>query len=270
MTRSLVTLLMISLCAVCAAQNKMQRCRGTYPYTYSENVSHAEAKAKAVENAIVLALADQFGTIVTSQAMLDLGGEKDRFRQMSRLQVKGKLVRHITEPQVSEPVFADNLFTVKVAVDFYAKAFRSAPTEFVVKVLRNGLDDRFEADHFVAGDDIYMSFRSPQDGYVAVFYQAMDKVSCMLPYYGEDDQPFAVQKGKRYILFDKDNNSYSISCHSEAEINYVYTIFSPMPFIDGDIIREMSSSEFAEWLGRKQSFDEKLQVDTKIIRVEPE
>ena len=46
---------------------KQERCGGTYAYTYSGSISYDEARTKAIENAIVIALADKFGTTVTSQ-----------------------------------------------------------------------------------------------------------------------------------------------------------------------------------------------------------
>ena len=108
------------------AKVKQERCGGTYAY-------FIERPRFAVVIAIVMALADKFGTTVTSQSLLELTNRGDRFDQMSRLQVKGKLVRHINAPVVSEPVYADNMFTLNVTVDFYATAIECAPVEFVVK-----------------------------------------------------------------------------------------------------------------------------------------
>lgn len=252
-----------------SAKGKLIKCGGTYPYTYSENISHAEAKAKAVENAIIMALADKFGTTITSQSLLELTNEGDRFDQISRLQIKGKLVRHIYDPHISVPQFADNLFTVNVTVAFYAKAIEYAPTEFVVHVLRNGMDDRHNSDVFNAGDKFYMSFTSPKAGYVAVFYEDRESVACMLPYVDDDDKPFYVEKGKRYLFFDVTNNTYHFSCGDETEINYIHVLFSPKEFIDGDLIREMTCPKFQKWLGIRQSYDDELQVQSIMIKIKP-
>ena len=213
-------ILLLFLCISSLAKGKQVRCGGTYSYTYSENISHAEAKAKAIENAIIMALADEFGTTVTSQTLLELSNESERFDQMSRLQVKGKLVRHVHQPLISVPLYADNMFTVKVTVDFYAKPIEYAPTEFEAKVLRNGKEDKFENDQFVADDQFYLSFRSPKAGYVAVFFEDRTAACCMLPYYGNDETPFWVEKDKKYVFFDVRNNTYHMSCGAEPEINY--------------------------------------------------
>ena len=120
------------------AKEKLVKCGGTFPYYYSENISLAEAKAKAVENAVIMALADQFGTTVTSQSLMEIADANERFAQMSRLQVKGTLVRHIHNPKISDPVYSDNTFAIEVTVEFYARELKYAPVEYSAKALRNG------------------------------------------------------------------------------------------------------------------------------------
>ena len=251
------------------AKEKLVKCGGTFPYYYSENISLAEAKAKAVENAVIMALADQFGTTVTSQSLMEIADANERFAQMSRLQVKGTLVRHIHKPKISDPVYSDNTFAIEVTVEFYARELKYAPVEYSAKALRNGKEDKFESNTFVAGDKFYMSFKSPREGYLAVFFEDRETASCMLPYVGDDNEPFHVEKDKRYLLFDVTNNTYHLSCGEEPEINYVHIIFSPYKFIDRDLTREMTCAKFRDWLGTRQSYDEDIQVESIMIRVNP-
>lgn len=269
MNRALLITIMVLHTLCLSADDKLVRCGGTYPYTYSENISLAEAKRKAVDNAIVMALADKFGTTVTSQSLLELSNKGDRFDQMSRLQIKGKLVRHIKEPQLSAPQFADNLFTLNVTVEFYAKAITYAPTEFEVHTLRNGKEDRHDSNVFTADDKFYLSFTSPKAGYVAEFFEDGEGVYCMLPYVCDDDKPFYAEKGKRYLFFDVANNTYHFTCGAEPEINYIHVLFSPKAFINGDVMREMTCPKFRTWLGNRQGYDDELQVQSLMIKVNP-
>ena len=267
--RKIFLIMFTFFCMLAYCKSKEVRCRGTYLYVYSEHISHAEAKAKAVENAIIMALADNFGTTITSQSMLELTNSGDKFSQMSRLQVKGKLVKHNREPQISTPQYSDNQFSVNVTVDFNALPINYAPTQFVAKALRNGKDDRFESSTFTSDDKFYMSFYSPKAGYLAIFFEDKDGVSCMLPYVDDDNSPYSVVKDRRILLFDITNNTYHMTCGEESEINYVHVVFSPNKFIDGDLVRRMSCKRFRDWLGNKQSFDELMQVETLMIRVNP-
>ena len=61
-----ITIIMFLCTSSLLAKVKQERCEGTYAYTYSGSISYDEAKTKAIENAIIMALADKFGTTVTS------------------------------------------------------------------------------------------------------------------------------------------------------------------------------------------------------------
>ena len=110
------------------AKEKKVKCEGTYTYTYSGSLSFNEAKVRALDYAVTMALADQFGTTVTSQSFLDMTGNWERFEQRSRTLVKGKLVRHIHEPVISNPLYENNQFTLEVKVSFYAQPLDYPPT----------------------------------------------------------------------------------------------------------------------------------------------
>lgn len=264
-----ITIILFLCTSSLLAKVRQERCGGTYAYTYSSSISYDEAKTKAIENAIVMALADKFGTTVTAQSLLELTNSGDRFDQMSRLQVKGKLMRHINAPVVSEPVYADNMFTLNVTVDFYAVPIEHVPVAFVTKTLRNGTTDHFESSEYVADDRFAMSFVSPKSGYMAVFFEDRNTVACILPYVGEDELPFHVAKDRRYVFFENDNNGYQMTCGEEPEINYVHVVFSPKPFINADLMRTMTRRKFNHWFEKCQSYDPELQVQTIMIRVLP-
>ncbi|MGM9688839.1 MAG: hypothetical protein ACI3YD_07280 [Alloprevotella sp.] len=268
--RFLCFLLLFLHASLFYAKEKKVRCEGTYTYTYSGSLSHDEAKVRAVDYAITMALADQFGTTVTSQSFLDMTGNWERFEQRSRTLVKGKLVRHIHEPVISNPLYENNQFTLEVKVSFYALPLDYPPTEFSVHVLRNGTEDRFESDQFRSDDKFYLSFTSPKAGYLAVFFEDRQNVLCMLPYIGEEQEPFRVEQGKRYLLFDQLDNTYHMTCGEESEKNLVHVLFSPQPFIDGDLEREMTCRRFSEWLDVRRSYDSQMQVESILIRVEPQ
>lgn len=264
-----ITTVIMFLCTTLFAKEKKERCGGTYTYTYSTAISYDVAKSQAIEYAIVNAISEKFGTLVSSQSMQEITTKGERFNQMSRLLVKGRFLSHIKKPWLSKPVFADNVFTMQVTVDFYAQPIDYAPTDFSVKMLRNGIDDKFESSEFKANDSFFMSFTSPKNGYVAVFFEDTDTVSCMLPYYENDNTPLAVEKGRRYIFFNTTNNEYYFSCGEEPEINYIHVLFSPHSFIHGDLVREMTNKKFNDWLLKRQAYDEELQMMTLMVRVSP-
>ena len=264
---------LIVMCCLSAlhAKNKQVKCEGTYTYTYSTGFSLDEAKAQALEYAISRAIADELGTTVKTESYLEIYNSKESFDQMSRLIVKGKWVKDIHEPVFSSPIFENNMFAINVTVSFYAQPLEVAPVAFTSHILRNGTDDKFESDTFYGSEDekIYVSFQSPKAGYLAIYFEDAENVFCALPYIGNEDAPFYAKKNERYVFFNVDNNTYHMTCGDEPEVNFVHIIFSPHKFIDGDLIREMPRKKFREWLGIAQSYDEKMQVKSEMIKIRP-
>ncbi len=248
-------------------KNGKVKCEGTYRYVYEAHVSHAEARVLGVEYAIQCAIAEKLGTTITSESRLEMTNSNEWFAHVSRFHVKGKFLRHIKEPQISDPIYADNLSSIEISVSFYAQPLEYAPTAFKARVLRNGTEPRFEDDTFRAGDKFYMQFRSPKAGFLAIFFETTDNVICMLPYIGEEDEPFWVKKGEDYTLFEVENNTYHMSCDEKDEINFVHIVFSPKSFIHNDLEREMSLRDFSDWLDSRRAYDEQLEVETRMIKV---
>lgn len=248
-------------------KNGKVKCEGTYRYVYEAHVSHAEARVLGVEYAIQCAISEKLGTTVSSESRIDITDSKEWFAQTSRCHSKGKFIRHIHEPKISDPIYADNLSSIEITVSFYARAIEYAPTAFKAHILRNGTEPRFEDDTFRAGDKFYMQFQSPKAGYLAIFFEATENVVCMLPYIGEESKPFIVKKEENYTLFNIDNNTYHMSCDERDEINFVHIVFSPKSFIRDDLERVMSHRRFSEWLDSRRAYDEQLEVETRMIKV---
>lgn len=237
---------------------------------FSTAISYEEGKARAVEEAIAMALADEFGTTVNEQSWRTLTEEGGSFTQFARLQVKGRLVRHLKEPEVMYKGVEMGMVSVEVALRFRAAPITYAPIQFKTLLLRNGTEDRFADTRFRAGDAFHMAFESPREGYLAVFFEDRETVTCMLPYLYEDEAPLHVKKQERYVLFTKDPDTFSMTCGEEPEVNFVHVVFSPKPFIRGDLVREMPCLDFRKWIGRLQSFDEELQLETQLINISPQ
>ena len=152
------------------AQKGKVKCEGTYRYFYESYVSLAEARVMGVEYAIRCAIAEKLGTTITSESRLEMTNSNEWFAHVSRFHVKGKFLRHIKEPQISDPIYADNLSSIEISVSFYAQPLEYAPTAFKARVLRNGTSAHFEDDKFKEDDKFYMQFRSPKAGFLAIFF----------------------------------------------------------------------------------------------------
>jgi hypothetical protein len=274
--------------AVAYAQ-KMQKVTATYTYFAPENVTLEEAKRTALDRAKLTAIADAFGTLVTqsnSTLITNQNGETDsRFFSLGGSEVKGEWIETTKEP-VYEVKYEGNMLIVSVEVEGRIREIVGAGIDFQAHVLRNGTDNKYESDVFKSGDDLYLSFRTPVNGYLAIYLvDAQGQAYCLLPYRSQTDGIYTVKANQRYLFFStkeaiEDERSmvdeYVMTCERESEHNQIYVIFSPKPFmkavdresvkeITDDAIagfpRELSSSEFRKWLAKTRAQDQNMSVN---------
>ena len=154
----------------------------------------------------------------------------------------------------------------------------SAGIDFLAKVLRNGTEEKFESSDFRSGDDMYLYFRSPVDGYLTVYLldETTQEVFCLLPYRGSGDGAYRIQHDRPYILFsakDEPQNpslvdEYTMTCSREVEYNDLYVIFSPSSFSkanasasDDEVLpRQLSYEDFQKWLVKARKRDAQMSL----------
>ena len=160
----------------------------------------------------------------------------------------------------------------------------SSKVEFDSRILRNGTEDRYEADRFREGDDLYISFAAPVDGYVAAYLIDNENTAyCLLPYKGQKEGNVRVEAGKRYVFGSVGCaapeekpivDEYFMTCSQQQEVNQLYVIFSPNAFykkvdceIDKGLPRMLSAEAFQEWLSACRMKDPQMNVSRKILTV---
>ena len=168
MLRSVIVVLMTFL--TFAAQSREKVVSGEYLYQIPSNVSQEEAKAIALERARLQAIADEFGIYVTQTTTLAVqnSGEHSSTDMFATggSEARGEWIETIGEP-VYEFVTDGGNVAVRVRVKGRIREIESANLPMEVKILRNGIDDMYESDLFGSGDDLYMSFKSSLNGFLA-------------------------------------------------------------------------------------------------------
>jgi len=296
MKKAVVLLLMTVVPALLFAQQE-RRVEGEYTYYAPQDVSLEAARATAIEQARVQALAEAFGTLIeqatfTRQENTN-GTSSINMLALGESTVKGEWLNDTKEPE-TQVVFEENFLMVTAHVWGVARELVSAPIDISVKVLKNGTLDRFEDDNFRDGDDIYLSFQSPSKGYLAV-YLMDDKgdAYCFLPYANDADGMFEVKANKPYVLFSSNHaekgevcDEYVLTCDKALERDMLYVIFSPNPFVKAndasapmkvkvgkeelELPRQLPYKDFQRWLLRNRKMDKKMQVIVKPIEITKE
>lgn len=145
---------------------------GEYSYIVPENVDLEKAKHIALERLKTQLIADEFGTTISqsnSTFVKNSNSESDvDFLSIGGSEVKGEWIETIGKPRF-DISYEENMLVVRVAAKGRIREIVSASVDFKALVLRNGTDDKFESNSFKSGDDLFMSFQSPVDGYLVVY-----------------------------------------------------------------------------------------------------
>ena len=275
------------MAAVLYAQ-RVQKVTATYTYHAPENVTLEEAKRIALDRAKIQAIADEFGTIVSQSNSTHIenrnGESAVDFLSIGGSDVRGEWIETIDEPQY-EIVYEQGMLVVKVLVKGRIREIVSAGIDICARILRNGTEDRFESEEFRNGDDLYLSFVSPVDGYLAVYLvDAEQNAYCLLPYRSQSDGIYKVTANRRYLFFNIKEaepkirqyvDEYTMTCERSSEQNQIYVVFSPQPFakaVDNataEILpRELNYGDFHKWLVALRKRDCQIILNIRQIKIQ--
>lgn len=277
--RSFITICLFLFALPTLAQ-RTEKVRAEYIYHAPENISLEEAKRIALERAKIQAIADEFGTIVSQSnttMVSNRNGESSAdFFSLGGSEVKGEWIETIGQPSY-DISYEQNMLVVKVTVSGRIREIVSAQIDIKAEVLCNGTDLKFARTDFKSGDDLYLYFQSPVDGYLAVYL--LDEVSqmvyCLLPYKSSSEVVTPIEHDKPYIFFsakhtgDKAHlvDEYTMTCNSAVERNTIYVVFSPNEFAKANsnnteelLPQELSYEDFQKWLSKWRVRDKKMKV----------
>ena len=280
----IILLRLLLLLPLTLSAQRVQRVCGEYTYYAEGNQSPNEAKRLALEGAKLQAIAHEFGTIIsqsTTQSETSSNGQENSyFSQLSDTEVKGEWIEDLGEPEY-EVNFVQDMLVVKCRICGRARELSNEAADFTATVLRNGTEARFADASFRSGDDLFLLFQSPADGYVAAYLvDETPTAYCLLPYMGNSEGQQPVKHGKEYVFFAPQKapkgtevDEYTLTCSNDMERNQVYVIFSPHPFTkaqdsqaDEALPRQLDYKQFQKWLSTNRKRDPKMGV--KVMHLE--
>lgn len=256
-----------------------------YTYYAPFTMSPAEAQIHAVALAKNKALFEKFGSIVSSNRLMmqasTNGRETDVFSALDECETKGEWLKDI-EMDVVERMFTKDGFNLSVHVKGEAREIVSTPIKLDVKVLCGGTGDASERKEFNEGEDFHMSFCSPVNGFLAIFFIDDDgNAFRLLPFANSNGNPYSIKHDQKYTFFTReDGNEVKTTCTRPIEFNHIYTIFSPHKFqkpVDLGVAEikdeglilppQLSLKDFQKWLLGLRKYDKDLTVDRRTIKI---
>ena len=256
---------------------KVVTVEGTYLYIVPETVSLKEAKEKALYNAQVQAMADEFGTVISRRSLYLSDGQQDNFYVEGDGTVKGEWIETIGTP-VYECGFHNDELYVRCTIKGKARELKVAKVELEIDVLRNGFAPEMSSTDFKSGDNIYLRFKSPVEGYVAVYLhdKTNDEVMSLLPYKRDRISALKINADEDYVFFSKEHNTYGLYvkeyellCNDALEENTLYVVFSTNEFSkpsllaeeDRNALNHLNFENFNSWIAKSQTYDSNMQVE---------
>ena len=245
------------------------------------------AKRKALERAQADALTQAFGESIyqNNYTLVENGNEQSSIQFVSSggSEVRGEWLETIDGPNY-DINYKDGFLVVKVTVKGLVRQVIAAGVNFSAKVLRNGIEEKFESENFKANDDFYISLQSSSDGFVAIYLIDDDGIAnCLLPYQNQIKGIYSIKSNKRYVFFDPKSvderernivDEYFFTCNKQQEINQFYIIFSPNIFskavdnsISSELPRRLKVCDFENWLANCRKKDISMKVERKIVRI---
>lgn len=289
-----ITLIIILCSPITLCAQRTEKWCGEYTYYGSLGESPAYARQLALQKLQVKAAEEVFGLSVTQTNVTHIdvnnGESAVHFTSVGGSDVNGEWIETIGEPEYEVSIEKDFL-VVKVKACGRVREIVSTPVDFSALLLRNGTEDRFQDDDFREGDDLYLSFTSPVNGYLAVYLLDDDgEAYCLLPYSNMQDGIFPVQANQRYVHFSEKHapeglpsalvEELYLTCDKPLEHNEIYIIFSPSHFTkehdeaggldeDSNLIlpRHLDNHRFHSWLAKCRKRDKEMRVDKRIITI---
>lgn len=178
------------------------------------------------------------------------------------------------------------MLQVSVKVQGKIREIKNAQIPLKVHLLRNGIELRNEDDYFRDGDDLYLFFQSPVDGFLLVYLiDYSEKTAyCLLPYRQSKNPSATIEHDKEYVFFSETLaehtdkiyvDEYTLICESsEVDNNDIVLMFSPSKLIKGsseqtenNLPRQMSLKDFNKWRTDLLNKNQDVQIIQKPISI---
>ena len=152
------------------------------------------------------------------------------------------------------------------------------------KVQKDGNDGKEETTSFESGQKLYVSLRSPVDGFLAIYLNELedDRTDCLLPYKKDTSGKYHIKGGEEYVFFDTSLReqdpyvkAYRLKTERVSEESQLILIYSPNPIPLCDYNKGKSRKEvnwitthdFQKWLLKCQRADKDMVVLKKKVTI---
>ncbi len=313
-------LLVILFSSAKAQENKVIKAKGKALVQYYPDVESLNAtKDRALQLAKINALENVYGVLVIQGNTVYIENKKTgekvetntTFKMIGSTAVKGEIIqvvktdfKEIKKKEKGSGLKKKTITYIECKVELHTKELKNTKIEIesfplnTTKIIKPITD-------FYEGNDLFLYFRSPVNGFLTVYLDDDDNAQCLLPYTKMPkgyEEAMPIVADKEYLFFsDKPEfnyfkeddffaeDTYELYSNSEKDINRLYVIFSKKPLNkpilkkDGNkeillkldkedytLPRVIKSGNFQEWLLKIQQIRDDLVIKNIMISIEKE
>ena len=209
-TLSLMAIIFI-LTSLNVSAQKIKRAEGESQVRVERNMTKDEAQQKAVELAKINAIERVFGTYVEQQANLTVESGKSDFYIVGSTKVKGIWVREtdrkFTEEYREEKGEYGTEKILWITCRIKGDVKQVTPGPAIEYQVRSCNFPTCRTTSFNSGEQLYLWFKSPVDGFLSVFLDDGNMVYRLLPYSTMSNvNSFKIESDEGYLLFSPEAN----------------------------------------------------------------
>lgn len=282
---------------------------------YPERESKSQARERALERAKIKALEKAFGTLVMQGNTVYIENKKTgekvetntTFKMIGNTAVKGEIIQILKEDyketKKKERINRKKVELTYINCNLTIEAKEISDTKIEVESYPlNSVHLMKPVTEFKQGDDLFLYFRSPLNGYLTVFLDDGKQAQCLLPYRNMPDgleEAMPIKADKEYVFFsDKPDHNYfnddffaedlyELAASSKKDLNELFVVFSKQPLNkpilkkdennellielekeDYELPRVLESGTLKEWLIKIQQVRSDLQIINHMISIE--
>jgi hypothetical protein len=279
---------------------------GTAELELNETITIEQIKLKVIDNAKINAIENAFGSAVQqSNSLYTVNNQQNSkvefsqlFNSISEISVNGEWIKDIEVPNASNYTKENKTF-YKASVKGIVRERKSKIVRFDVKTI-SCPKITCSTEEFLNNQEFYIYFKAPEDGFVAVFLDALPEKTTyrLLPGKENKKQLVPVKANTEYYFFANDyansneiksENAFSLTDEKVAEINKLFVLFSPGSEIGNPLLNKkaknktqnsiiesgyeipdhMPSEEFQKWYQELRYRNKNLELVTKYILIKP-
>ncbi|GAB4329898.1 MAG: hypothetical protein OHK0038_04040 [Flammeovirgaceae bacterium] len=163
-----------------------------YTLLLEEGDCIGEFKQKVINGAKIKALADEFGTLISQGTDLGLNNENDKvnthFQLLQMSEVKGEWIETTKEKLIWEIREENNQQYIYLTCQIEGIAQKKKESTHDFEIITSKCEDyeKCESTVFKNGDDFFVAFKSPTNGYLSLFWKEENEVFRLFPYISSD------------------------------------------------------------------------------------